>query len=497
MTAMTIFEMSLGGGLLIAVILVLRRVLLYQVPKWTFLLLWAAALCRLLVPFALPSPISVYTGADWVAQTMETARVSSPEAPPPVPVPSPTTIPGPLAGLDWTAPEPEAAESFPPVAALCLTGEALSALFFGAAYLWNLRRFWDAVPAEGELIRHWQETHPTLLPVQIKVSRAARAPLAYGLLQPVILLPANTCCSDEEHLIYILTHEYVHIRRGDMVWKLLLAAALCVHWFNPLVWAMYFCANRDLELACDEAVVRTLGLDRRKDYAYALLSAAERGFFPLCAPYTTQDHMEERIRAIMKIKRTSFGTILTAILLVTGITAVFATSRAPVPENLDQPVQTHDTSPSASMAADGDTCADGIGDTSGEEEFAWPLPQEYQKISNPAGQRVHPATGEVTDHLGIDIAAPKGTAVYAAKSGVVTRSEMDSGLTYGNLVEISHSDGSSTLYAHMSERAVEAGQSVEQGEMIGCVGATGRVTGSVLHFEISKDGSHIDPEDIF
>ena len=83
MTAMTIFEMSLGGGLLIAVILVLRRVLLYQVPKWTFLLLWAAALCRLLVPFALPSPISVYTGAAWVAQTMETARVSSPEAPPP------------------------------------------------------------------------------------------------------------------------------------------------------------------------------------------------------------------------------------------------------------------------------------------------------------------------------------------------------------------------------------------------------------------------------
>ena len=254
-----------------------------------------------------------------------------PEAPPPVLVQSPTTIPGPLAGLDWTAPEPEAAESFPPVAALYLTGEALSALFFGAAYLWNLRRFWDAVPAEGELIRHWQETHPTLLPVQIKVSRAVRAPLAYGLLQPVILLPANTCCSDEEHLTCILTHEYVHIRRGDMVWKLLLAAALCVHWFNPLVWAMYFCANRDLELACDEAVVRTLGLDRRKDYAYALLSAAERGFFPLCAPYTTQDHMEERIQAIMKIKKTSFGTILTAILLVTGITAVFATSRAPVP----------------------------------------------------------------------------------------------------------------------------------------------------------------------
>ena len=76
---MTILEMSLGGGVLIAVILVLRRALLYRVPKWTFLLLWAAALCRLMVPFAIPSPVSVYNGAAWVA---EAVRPSAPPNPP-------------------------------------------------------------------------------------------------------------------------------------------------------------------------------------------------------------------------------------------------------------------------------------------------------------------------------------------------------------------------------------------------------------------------------
>ena len=334
---MMILEMSLGGGVLIAVILVLRRALLYRVPKWTFLLLWAAALCRLMIPLAVPSPVSVYSGAAWIAASLR--PVQTPALPaetdiPPVILPeSPVSVPGTLRQDDWRPAEPVPAaperEPVSPVAAVYVTGAALCALFFGAAYLWNLRRFWDAVPAEEEFLFRWQRAHPTPLPVQIKVSRAVNTPLAYGLLRPVILLPADTDWSDEDQLTYILTHEYVHIRRGDLLWKLLLTAALCVHWCNPLVWAMYFCANRDLELACDELVVRTLGLDSRKGYAYALLSAAESGFFPLCTTYTTKNHMEERIRAIMKMKKKSLAAVLTALLLVAGVTAVFATSKAP------------------------------------------------------------------------------------------------------------------------------------------------------------------------
>lgn len=495
---MTILEMSLGGGVLIAVILTLRRALLYKVPKWTFLLLWAAALCRLMVPFAVPSPVSVYTGAAWAVEALRPAQTPEPPAEtelPAIPLPKrPLPAPGTLRADDWQPPEPAVTapvrEPVSPFAALYLTGAALCALFFGAAYLWNLRRFWDAVPVEDPFIRRWQEEHPTVLPVRIKSCRGVSAPMAYGLVRPVILLPAGAGWFDGDRMTYVLTHEYVHIRRGDLLWKLLLTAALCVHWCNPLVWAMYFCANRDLELACDEAVVRILGLDVRKNYARTLLTAAESGFFPLCTTYTTKNHMEERIRAIMKIKKRSLAAVLTAVLLVAGVTAVFATSRAPD----SQPQPPSHSREDLAVPSQGDGSAPE--NAPGGEALVWPLPQEYQEISYPfAGQRTDPFTGQVREHLAIDIAAPRGTAVYAAKSGVVVRSELDE--TYGNLVELSHSDGVSTLYAHLSERSVEAGQEVTQGETVGAVGATGKATGPVLHFGVLVDGSPVDPAEYF
>ena len=341
---MTVLNMSLGGGVLIGVILVLRRALLHRVPKWTFLLLWGAALCRLLLPVALPSPVSIYTGAAWAVQALSPEEPSAPTAPTPaepapvVPQP-PALLPVPRPEADVNArpapvrPEPEGAPA--PAAVLYATGAALCGLFFGTAWLWSLRRFWDAVPAKGDFLRRWQEEHTGLLPVQIRVSRAVAAPLAYGLLRPVVLLPESTDWTDEDQLTCVLTHEYIHIRRGDLLWKLLLAAALCVHWCNPLVWAMYFCANRDLELACDEAAVRILGLDSRKRYACALLAAAERGFFPLCTTYASKNHMEERIRAVMKMKKQSLAAVLAALTLTAGVTAVFATSKAPEPNEID------------------------------------------------------------------------------------------------------------------------------------------------------------------
>lgn len=305
---MTVLDMSLGGGVLIAVILVLRRGLLYRLPKWTFLLLWTVALCRLLIPFAVPSPLSVHTGAAWVVRLLKQEDIPLTPA---FSVPLPETEPVPLLNAVW------------------LTGTALCGLFFTVACLWSLRRFRDAVPAGSDFVRRWQAAHPTRFPVQIKISETVSAPLAYGLLRPVVLLPGDTDWSDENQLTYVLTHEYIHIRRGDLFWKTLLTAALCVHWFNPLMWIMYLRANQDLELACDEAVVRTLGLGSRKGYACALLAAAESGFLPLCITYTTKNHMEERIIAIMKIKKPSVLSFILALTLIVGVTTAFATSVSP------------------------------------------------------------------------------------------------------------------------------------------------------------------------
>lgn len=399
---MTLLNMSLGGGVLIGVILVLRRALLHRLPKWTFLLLWGAALCRLLVPFTLPSQLSVYTGAAWIAEAVRPVE----ETPAPVPVPAPDLpfiiwedSPDTLREDSWTPPavpvpsEPRR-EPLSLLAAVWLTGTALCGVFFGAAYLWTLRRFWDAVPAEAEFLRRWREEHPTLRPVQVRTCGAVNAPVAYGLIRPVILLPENTNWTDEDQLTYILTHEYVHICRGDLLWKLLLTAALCLHWFNPLVWVMYFRANRDLELACDEAVVRTLGLDSRKGYAYALLSAAESGFSPLCLTYTTKNHMEERIRAIMKMKKKSVAAILAALTLTAGVTAVFATSKAPEPNEIDDLPQAvmSDTVPKPAL-----------GDKSNPGDRVHPITQgDTSTPVTPADtsapdDRVHPVTDQPGD----------------------------------------------------------------------------------------------------
>jgi murein DD-endopeptidase MepM/ murein hydrolase activator NlpD len=95
-------------------------------------------------------------------------------------------------------------------------------------------------------------------------------------------------------------------------------------------------------------------------------------------------------------------------------------------------------------------------------------------------------------HMGLDFAAPMGTAILAADSGTVV--EAGQAGAYGNFVEIAHGDGTRTRYAHLSSIAVEKGQSVDRGQRLGGLGSTGNSTGPHLHFEVVRDGVQVDPE---
>ncbi len=134
-----------------------------------------------------------------------------------------------------------------------------------------------------------------------------------------------------------------------------------------------------------------------------------------------------------------------------------------------------------------------------ESGFMWPLASSYNTLTSLFGGRKDPFTGKKATHTGIDIPAPKGTAILAAKSGVVTVSCLGRGgyWSYGNYVVVSHSDGTSTLYAHMSKRSVSEGQTVKQGQKLGEVGTTGRSTGNHLHFEVRIKGERTDPVNYF
>ena len=126
--------------------------------------------------------------------------------------------------------------------------------------------------------------------------------------------------------------------------------------------------------------------------------------------------------------------------------------------------------------------------------FIFPV-ATYSYISSRFGERIHPITGELKNHNGMDIAANSGTAVYAADGGKVVLAEWYGG--YGNCIMIEHGNGYKTLYGHLSYIGVKNGQYVNQGDTIGQVGSTGNSTGPHLHFEVYSNGSRIDPEQFY
>lgn len=139
------------------------------------------------------------------------------------------------------------------------------------------RRVWALLPGVPGVLPGGKRRYPPLAAVAPAAAHhrhpAGRisSPLTFGVLRPVILVPKKTDWTDETALRYVLEHEFVHIQRFDVLSKLLLIAAVCVHWFNPLVWVMYVLANRDLELSCDETVLRRFGGDIRAAYARVLI----------------------------------------------------------------------------------------------------------------------------------------------------------------------------------------------------------------------------------
>ena len=317
---MKLLQMSLAGGVMILVITVIRALAIERLPKKTFLALWAAALARLLAPVSLPSALSIYSllarrapaAAEWTAV-------------PALPALPAETGAAAAAAAQQTASAPAAQ---PPVWTIVwAVGAAVCAVVFAAAYGRCSREFRASFPVENDVTRRWLQSHPLRRTIAIRQSGRISSPLTFGVLRPVILMPKKTDWTDETALRYVLEHEFVHIQRFDVLSKLLLIAAVCVHWFNPLVWVMYVLANRDLELSCDETVLRRFGGDVRAAYARVLIrmEAARGGFAPLCNHFG-KNAIEERITAIMKTKRITIVSLGLAALLVAGTVTVFATS---------------------------------------------------------------------------------------------------------------------------------------------------------------------------
>ena len=309
---MSLLQMSFTGGILILAVIVIRALAINMLPKKAFNALWWISVVRLMIPFSIPSAFSVYSlmGSHAPGNGSQAIRVL------------------PIGASGQAASMPDSiTNAVSTWTVVWAAGVLVCAVFFSLAY-WKCRKeFQTSIPVGNDFTENWLSVHQQGRRISIRQSGRFSAPLTYGVLHPVILMPTSTKWENTDSLEYVLAHEYVHIRRFDSIRKLVLIVVLCVHWFNPLVWVMYILANRDIELSCDEAVVRFFGENTKAAYARALISMEETrsGLTPLCNNFS-KNAIEERITAIMKIKKTTVFSLVLAGFIVVGTATAFATS---------------------------------------------------------------------------------------------------------------------------------------------------------------------------
>ena len=323
---MSLLQMSFTGAILILVIVVIRMIAIHRLPKKTFLVLWIIALARLLLPFSVPSPFSVYSlmrGNEPDFQTSDTVLYENRQLMYQVEMEQIQNAPV----VSNTTQTLQTAPHISIWITLWIIGMLIFAGLFLVSYLKCRREFRTALPIHNAIITEWLDEHQLKRKIEIRQFSEISTPMTYGVIHPVILLPQNSDWENKQQLHYILFHEYVHICRFDTALKILATTALCIHWFNPLVWVMYILFNRDIELTCDECVIKEFGRENRSAYARMLICVEERkSRFAPCCNNCSKNAIEERVVSIMKTKKTSVITLVLACMIVVGTTGVFATS---------------------------------------------------------------------------------------------------------------------------------------------------------------------------
>lgn len=323
-TDMSLVQMSISAAVMILAIIVVRALAINKLPKKVFVLLWEVVLLRLLIPFSIPSMFSAYTFVrrneplqEALTEVTALAVITQ--------VAEMQTNTGGNMGAAMTGQNnvPELS----PWVILWIVGLLLCAAYFAVSYLRCHFEFQTSLPVRNEFTMKWLREHRLKRSIQIRRSDRISAPLTYGIVKPVILMPKKTDWENRQQLEYVLLHEYTHICRFDMVVKLVATFALCIHWFNPFVWAMYILFNRDIELSCDESVVRQFGETSKSVYARTLITMEEKksGLTPLYNSFS-RNAIEERITAIMKTKKITIGILVLSALVMIAIVVLFATS---------------------------------------------------------------------------------------------------------------------------------------------------------------------------
>ena len=198
---------------------------------------------------------------------------------------------------------------------------ALLAAYFAAGYVCMTRRFHPRRILPQPSVDALLDRFRFLRDPRICVTESRRAPLTFGVFRPTVLLPDDLPAGQPQFQL-VLAHELAHIRRRDCLRKLLLIVCLCLYWWNPLVWIMVRLANRDMELACDEATIRRIGESERAAYGRTLIrmTCEKRPALLVTATMMTDSGkgLKERISLLVKKPKTAAYTAV-AVLLIAGL----------------------------------------------------------------------------------------------------------------------------------------------------------------------------------
>lgn len=326
--------MSLTGSAVILAVL-LARVFLKRFPKIYSYALWAVVLFRLLCPVSLSAPVSAM---NWLTpQVEETSAVTSTLRYVPVREPAVSRLQGPLPEMpqrEQTVSPEENSIPWTALAAACWgVGVAVMLLRGMTQYLRLRRRLTEAVDGKDN----------------VYLSDQIDTPFVLGVFRPRIYLPCRVLPEERR---YILAHERHHIRRGDHVVKLLAYLALSIHWFNPLAWVAFVQAGKDMEMSCDEAVIRRLGPGIRADYASALLRLAANRQSIAGSPLAFgEGDTKGRIVNMAKWRKPRLWASLICLLVCVGVMVACGVNPTPE-ETASTETNTETTAPTTAAQAD-------------------------------------------------------------------------------------------------------------------------------------------------
>ena len=310
-----ILNMSIPASWIAMIVLVLR-LCLKRAPKWWNVLLWGLVAVRLMLPVSIESSLSLLPRAEVVRPAVIAPAVPGGAAP---------MIGGAAAVASDTAASSLSVWTI--LGWVWLFGVLVLVLYTLVSTLRLRHQVREAVRLQGNIYQSEQVASPFVL----------------GILRPKVYLPYHMDSREAQH---VLAHEQAHLRRGDHFWKPLGFLLLTIHWFNPLMWLSYAMLCRDIELACDEKVIRDLRREERADYMQALVACSvNRRRIAACPLAFGETGVKERVKSVMNYKKPTLWVMLLALALCVVLAGCFLTD--PKSTNSDRTAATASSSEEA------------------------------------------------------------------------------------------------------------------------------------------------------